>query len=105
MLVKLYFTSYSYQYWSNLLSDIGVRWWFLKHLYSATIGIFVMGSRLCPHQKNTWLRMIYCYKSFGGKIGNSSRGCGVLPFHIGRTWFKVAVTSSNQFLPVVAYDK
>ena len=40
-----------------------------------------------------------------GKIGNSSEGCGVLPFDIGRTWFKLAVTSSNQFLPVVVHDK
>ena len=45
------------------------------------------------------------YKSSGGKIGNSSWGHGVLPFHIGRTWFKLAVASSNQFLPVVAHDK
>ena len=44
-------------------------------------------------------------KSFGGKIGNSSGGHGVLPFRIGRTWFKLAVTSSNQFLPVVLHDK
>ena len=28
----------------------------------------------------------------------------MLPFHIGRTWFKLAVTSSNWFLPVVAHD-
>ena len=40
-----------------------------------------------------------------GKIRNSSGGYGVLPFHVGRTWFKLAVTSSNQFLPVVAHDK
>ena len=45
------------------------------------------------------------YKSSGGKIGNSSRGRGVPPFHIGRTWFKLSVTSSIQFLPVVAHDK
>ena len=45
------------------------------------------------------------YKSSGGKIGDSSRGHGVLPFHVGRTWLKLAVTSSNQFLPVVAHDK
>ena len=38
-------------------------------------------------------------------MGNSSIGRGVLPFSIGRTWFKLAVTSSNQFLPVVAHDK
>ena len=42
------------------------------------------------------------YKSSGGKIGNSSRGHGVLPFGMGRTWFKLAVTSSNWFLPVDA---
>ena len=28
----------------------------------------------------------------------------MLPFHIGRTSFKLAVTSSNWFLPVVAHD-
>ena len=28
----------------------------------------------------------------------------MLPFRIGRTLFKLAVTSSNRFLPVVAYD-
>ena len=38
-------------------------------------------------------------------MGNPSRGRGVLPFRMGRTWFKLAVTSSNQFLPVVAHDK
>ena len=31
----------------------------------------------------------------GGKMENSSRGCGVLSFCIERTWFKLAVTSSN----------
>ena len=31
----------------------------------------------------------------GGKIGDSGRGRGVLPFHMGRTWFKLAVTSPN----------
>ena len=35
----------------------------------------------------------------------SSGGRGVLPFRIGRTWFKLAVTSSKQFLPVVVHDK
>ena len=40
-----------------------------------------------------------------GKIGNPSGGHGVLPFNMGRTWFKLAVTSSNQFLPVVVHDK
>ena len=34
---------------------------------------------------------------------NPSRGLGVLPLHIGRTWSKLAVTSSNQFLPVVVH--
>ena len=29
----------------------------------------------------------------------------MLPFCMGRIWFKLAVTSSNQFLPVVAHDK
>ena len=38
-------------------------------------------------------------------MGNTSRGHGVLPFHMGRMWFKLAVTSSNQFLPVIAHDK
>ena len=28
----------------------------------------------------------------------------MLLFRMGRTWFKLAVTSSNQFLPVVAHD-
>ena len=28
----------------------------------------------------------------------------MLPFRIGRTSFKLAVTSSNRFLPVVAHD-
>ena len=28
----------------------------------------------------------------------------MLPFHIGRTLFKLAVTSSNRFLPVVVHD-
>ena len=28
----------------------------------------------------------------------------MLPFYIGRTSFKLAVTSSNQFLPVVLHD-
>ena len=45
------------------------------------------------------------YKSSGGKIEDSSGGHGVLPFHVGRTWFKLAVTSSNWFLPVVVHDK
>ena len=61
--------------------------------------ISVMGSR-----KHGWGQCIV-YRSSGGKIGNSSRGHGVLPFGIGRTWFKLAVTSSNQFLPVVVHDK
>ena len=38
-------------------------------------------------------------------MGGSDRGCGVLPFCMGRMWFKLAGTSSNQFLPVVAHDK
>ena len=36
---------------------------------------------------------------------NSSGGYGVLPFHIARKWFKLAMTGSNWFLPVVAHDK
>ena len=51
-----------------------------------------------------WGRCIV-YKSSGGKIGDSSGGRGVLPFCMGWTWFKLAVTSSNWFLPVVAHDK
>ena len=39
-----------------------------------------------------------------GKEGGFSRGHGVLPFRLGRTSFKLAVTSSNQFLPVVVHD-
>ena len=62
----------------------------------------VMGSRLLSYRKNTWLRTMYYLQI---KIGDSGRGCGVLSFHMGRTWFKLAVTSSNQFLPVVAHDK
>ena len=27
----------------------------------------------------------------------------MLPFHVWRTWFRLAVTSSNQLLPVIAY--
>ena len=66
----------------------------------------VTGSRLLSFQKNMWLKMIYIvYKSYGREIGNSSGGHGVLPFHLGKTWFKLAVTSSNWFLPVVAHDK
>ena len=49
--------------------------------------------------------VFFRYKSSGGKIRGHSRGRGVLPFHIGRTLFKLAVTSSNQFLPVVAHVK
>ena len=45
------------------------------------------------------------YKSSGREIGDSSGGHRVLPFCIGRTWFKLAVTTSNWFLPVVAHDK
>ena len=37
-------------------------------------------------------------------MGNSSVGHGVLSFHIERTWFKLAVTSSNWFLLAVARD-
>ena len=48
--------------------------------------------------------VFFRYKSSGGKIGNCCRGHGVLSFRMGRTWFKLAVTSSNQFLPVVAHD-
>ena len=38
-------------------------------------------------------------------MGNSSGGCGVLPFHMGRTWFRLAVTGSIWFLPAIAHDK
>ena len=55
-------------------------------------------------EKRAWGRCIV-YKSSGRIIGASSRGRGVLPFCMGRTRFKLAVTSSNQFLPVVAHDK
>ena len=48
--------------------------------------------------------VFFQYKSSGGKIRGTSRGRGVLPFHVGRTWFRLAVTSSNRFLPVVAHD-
>ena len=49
--------------------------------------------------------VFFRYKSSGRKIRGSSGGCGVLPFRIGRTSFKLAVTSSNPFLPVVAHVK
>ena len=44
------------------------------------------------------------YKSPGGKIGDSGGGRGVLPFCIGRTWFKLAITNSKRFLPVYAWQ-
>ena len=67
----------------------------------------VMGSRFeITSGKSMWVRTIYIvYKSSGRKMGGSGGGCGVLPFRMGRMWFKLAVTSSNQFLPVVAHDK
>ena len=37
-------------------------------------------------------------------MGNTSGGHGVLSFHM-RTWLKLAVTSTNQFLTVVMHDK
>ena len=66
----------------------------------------VTGSRLLSYWEKTrgWGRCVV-YKSSGEKIGNPSRGHGVLPFCMGRMWFKLAVTSSNWFLPVVAHDK
>ena len=51
--------------------------------------------------KNTWLRTMYCLQI----IWWESRGFQWRSFHVERTWFKLAVTSSNQFLPVVAHDK
>ena len=67
----------------------------------------VMGSRFeITSRKSTWVRLIFIvYKSSSEKIGNCFKGHGVLPFCVGRTWFKLAVTSSNWFLPVVAHDK
>ena len=62
---------------------------------------YVTALRLLSYRKTPYI----VYKSSGGKIGNSSRGRGVPPFRVGRTWFKLAVTSSNQFLPVVVHDK
>ena len=47
--------------------------------------------------------IMFTYPS-GGKMGNTSGGHGVLSFPQERTWFKLAVTSSNQFLPVVTHD-
>ena len=38
-------------------------------------------------------------------IWRENRGFRRRSFHMGRTWFKLAVTSSNQFLPAVAHDK
>ena len=49
--------------------------------------------------------VFFRYKSSGGKIRGLSGGHGVLPFRIGRTTFKLAMTSSNQFLPVVVHVK
>ena len=48
--------------------------------------------------------VFFQYKSSGGKIENCCGAHAVLSFCVGRTWFKLAVTSSNQFLPVVVYD-
>ena len=67
-------------------------------------GLYVICLRLLQCWRNTWLRMIYCLET-SGKMENSSRGHGVLPFYIERTWFKLAVNMSNWFLPVVAHDK
>ena len=53
----------------------------------------VTGLRLLPGKARGWGRYIV-YKS-----------SGVLPFRVGRTWFKLAVTSSDQFLPVVVHGK
>ena len=66
--------------------------------------VVVTGLRLLSYQKNV-VEDCVVYKSSGGKIGNSSSGHGVPPYCLGRTWFKLVVTSSNQFLPVVAHDK
>ena len=63
-------------------------------------------SRLLSYQKKHMVEDdVLFYKSSGRKIGNPSGGHGVLPFRMGRTWFKLAVTSSNQFLPVAVHDK
>ena len=67
--------------------------------------IIVTGSKLLSYWKNMWLRMMCCLQIIWQKIENPSGGCGVLPFCMGRTWFKLAVTSSNQFLPVVVHDR
>ena len=40
-----------------------------------------------------------------GKWEILQRGHGVLSFHIVKTWFKLAVTSSNSFLLVVVHNK
>ena len=38
-------------------------------------------------------------------MGESGRGHGLLLFCVGRLWFKLAMTRSNHFLPLVAHDK
>ena len=63
-----------------------------------------MGSNLLCKQHIVLKHVFFRYESSGGKKGDFSRGHGVLPFRIGRTSFKLAVTSSNWFLPVVAHD-
>ena len=81
-----------------------------QQLHIATLNLFlsgtnVTGSRLLSYRKNTWLRMMCCLQIIWWENRKFQWGHGVLPFCVGRTWFKLAVTSSNQFLPVVVHDK
>ena len=64
--------------------------------------IYVMG--LFCKQHIVLNHVFFRYKSSGRKIRGFSGGRGVLLFRIGRTSFKLAVTSSNRFLSVVAHD-
>ena len=67
-------------------------------------GEYVTGLRFeITSRKSMWVRMIYCLQIIWQE--NENEGHGVLPFHIRRTWFRLAATSSNWFLPVVVHDK
>ena len=88
----------TYSSWLILQSTTPGPYWHYR-------GPTVMGLRLLLYQKNTWLRTVCCLQIIFQEIGNPSGGHGVLPFCMGKMWFKLAVTSSNQFLPVVAHDK
>ena len=73
----------------------------INHSQVTKCSLNVTGSRLLSYQKNTWLRTMYYLQI----IWQDNRGFWWRSFHVGRTWIKLAVTSSSQFLPVVAHDK